>query len=185
MGPERKYLRPDTSIDQRTFDEHGNEVGIDNQTHDEVWSDVLSLGKAFARNIADALLGKAMQTRRGEILIMRSEDVQETRAIPFRARTHERPARELVHTEVEARLPREYERRSVRTARHGRHSRGHIPPQTEGKISPYRKLSLGGFQSNFGKEYELLALMEERAAAYQQEELARKQSEPPADDIPF
>ena len=184
-APERKYLRPDTSVDQRTFDERGNEVGTDNLTHDEVWADVLSLGKTFARNIADTLLGKAMQTRRGEILVTRSENSQDTRAIPYRARKHERPHRELTHDVVGALLPHEHERRSLRSARHGRHSRGHIDGTSEGKMSPSQKLSRGGFQSNLGREYELLARMEERTEAFQKEEAARRKTQLPTDDIPF
>ncbi len=184
-GPERRYLRPDTSIEQRTFDEHGDEVGIDDQTHDEVWADVLSLGKTFGRNIADALLGKAMQPRRGEILVTRSEQSQDTRAIPYRARKHERPHRELTHDVVGALLPREHERRSLRTARHGKHSRGYVEGAARGKMSAAQKLSGGGFQSNLGREYELLALMEERAEAFQKEEAARRKAQPPTDDIPF
>ncbi len=173
------------AIDQRTFDERGNVVGIDNQTHSEIWIDVLSLGRAFGRNIADALLGKAIQTRRGEILITRNEDTQETRAIPFRARRHERPKRELTHDVVNSLLPREHERRSLQTARHSRHSRGHVPTKQEGQITPYRKLSNGGFQSNLGREYELLARMEERAEAYQKAEANRKKAQPATDDIQF
>lgn len=184
-GKEHKYLRPDTSIEQRTFDEHGNEVGIDDQTHDEIWADVLSLGKKFGRNIADALLGNAMQTRRGEILVTRSERSQDTRAIAYRARRHERPYRELGHDVVGALLPREHERRSLRTARHGKHSRGFIEGNPGGKLSAAQKLSLGGFQSNLGREYELLALMEERAEAFRKEEAARRKTQPPTDDIPF
>ncbi len=185
LGPERKYLRPDTTIDQRTFDEHGKEVGLDNQTHDEIWADVLSLGKQFGRNIADALLGKARQTRRGEILVTRSEASQDTRSIPYRAKKYELPNAALPHAAVESAIPRENERRSHRTARRTRHSRANFPIPQHERPSANRKLAAGGFMTNFGKEYELLALMEERAAAYQAQEKERRKGRPATDDIKF
>lgn len=184
-SPERKYLRPDHSIDQRTFDEHGAEVGTDGLTHDEVWADVLSLGVTFGRNIADKLLGKAIQPRRGEIIVTRSELTQETRAIPFRARRHERPVYMLGHTEVAGLTPREHEKRSLHTARHDRHTRGHVRLKPQGAITPARKLSHGGFQSNLGQEYARLAETEEQAAIRQREEKARRKAQPPTDDVTF
>lgn len=184
-SPERKYLRPDHSIDQRTFDEHGAEVGTDGLTHDEVWADVLSLGVTFGRNIADKLLGKAIQPRRGEIIVTRSELTQETRAVPFRARRHERPQYALGHAEVAGLTPREHEKRSLHTARHDRHTRGHIRLTPQGTLTAARKLSYGGFQSNLGQEYARLAQMEEEAAARKKEEKARRKSQPPSDNIIF
>jgi|GEM_PF-834766 hypothetical protein len=183
--PERKYLRPDHSIDQRTFDEHGDEVGIEDQTHDEVWTDVLSLGRTFGRNIADTLLKKAIQPRRGEILVTRSERTQETSALPFRARRHERPQHALTHTEVAERVPREHERRSLQTARHDRHTRGSIHLKPQGIMTAARKLSYGGFQTNLGKEYVRLAEQEEQAAIKQREKQTRRKSQRPTDDIVF
>lgn len=182
---ERKYERPDPAIDQRTFDERGDVVEIDDLTHDEVWVDVLSVGSPFNRNIADQTLGVALQGRRGEILVTRSERTQDSRAISYRARRHERPNLILSHQETRENLPRENERRSLDTARHGKHSRGYTPIPTGTKVSPSEKLSAGGFQTNLGREYKLLALAEEQAAANLREETARRKSRPPADDIPF
>lgn len=184
-SPERKYLRPDHALDQRTFDEHGNEVATDALTHDEVWTDVLSLGRAFGRNIADKLLGKAIQPRRGEIIVTRSELTQETSAIPYRARRHERPRYSMGHTEVAEHTPREHEKRSLQTARHDRHTRGHVRLKPQGAITPARKLSHGGFQSNLGQEYARLAETEEQTATRQREEKARRKAQPPTDDIVF
>lgn len=184
-SPERKYIRPDTAIDQRTFDEVGEEVSIDNSTHDQTWVDVLSLGIPFGRNIADILLGKAVQKRRGEILVTRSENSQDTRAIPYRAKRHELPRVTLTHRETRENLPRENERRSLETARHGRHSREYTPIPDGITLSPNQRLAAGGFQSNLGREYKLRALAEDQEAARLHDRTARRKSQPPSDDIPF
>lgn len=127
-----------------------------------------------------------MQGRRGEILIMRSERLQETRAIPYRAKRHGQPTLTLTHRETRENLPRENEWRSLETARHGRHSRGYAPIAVEGtRISPNQKLAAGGFQTNLGREYKLLALAEEETTNRRREETARRKSQPPADDIQF
>lgn len=183
--PDRKLLRSDSTIDQRTFDGRGGEVGIDDQDADSIWSDVLSLGQQFRKNIADAMLGVSMQPRRGEILVTRSQRRQETRAIPFRARKHERPNVALPHNVVAAGVPREHERRSLSTARHTRHSRAYFPSPAQEKPTPYQKLAAGGFITNLGREYKLLAQKEERAAASQQSEKTRRRAQPAADDIQF
>ena len=184
-SPDRKFLRSDSARDQRTFNKHGEEVGIDTQDVDSIWSDVLSLGKQFRKNIADAMLGVSMQPRRGEILVTRSERMQETRAVSYRARKHEQPQVALPHDDVEVRVPRENERRSLRTARRTRHSRANFPIPQHERPSPNRKLAAGGFMTNFGREYKLLALREDRVNAYKQKEAARRKAQPATDDIPF
>lgn len=185
FSAERRYERPDTSIDQRTFDEHGGVVEIDALSHDEVWTDVLSVGRSFNRNIADQKLGVAMQGRRGEVLVTRSELLQETRAVPYRAKRHERPNLTLTHRETRENLPRENEKLSLTTARHGRHTRGYSPLPESATMSANLKLAAGGFQTNLGREYKLLALAEEAAATSQREESVRRKSRPPTDDIQF
>lgn len=183
--PDRKFLRSDSTIDQRTFDRHKREVGIDTQDADSIWSDVLSQGQQFRKNIADALLGVSMQPRLGEILVVRSERAQETRAVSYRAKIHELPKTALPHNNVAAMVPRENERRSLQTARHTRHSRAHFSSPAQEKPTPYYKLAAGGFMTNFGREYTLLSRMEDRAAAYQKKEEERRKSLPATDDIPF
>ena len=185
VSPERKYERSETAIDQRAFDEHGAVVEIDALTHDEVWTDVLSVGRSFNRNIADQKLGVALQGRRGEVLVTRSELLQETRAVPYRAKRHERPNLTLSHRETRENLPRENEKLSLTTARHGRHTRGYSPLPERGTMSANQKLAAGGFQSNLGREYKLLALAEDAAATRQREESARRKSRLPTDDIQF
>lgn len=183
--PDRKLLRSDSTIDQRTFDRHRREVGIDAQDAESIWSDVLSLGEQFRKNIADAMLGVSMQPRRGEILVVRSERTQETRAVSYRARRHERPNVALPHDDVAAGLPRENERRSLSTARHARHSRAHFPSPVQEKLTPNQKLAAGGFMTNLGREYKLLARREERAAMHKKSEKNRRKAQPATDDIQF
>ncbi|MBI5019450.1 hypothetical protein HZB58_04225 [Candidatus Gottesmanbacteria bacterium] len=185
VSPEQKYERPDPAIDQRTFDKHGAVVEIDDNSHEQIWSDALSVGIPFKRNVADKKLGIAMQGRRGEILVTRSQRTQDTRAVAYRARRHGQPTLTLSHRETRENLPRENERRSLETALHGRHTRGYTPIPEGTKVSHNQKLAAGGFQSNLGREYKLLALAEELEASQQREKAARRKSQPPADDIPF
>ncbi len=154
--PDRKYLRSDTSIDQQTFDERGRNVGIDAQTHEEVWNDALATGNTIGRNIADARLGRSVQPRRGEILSTRLGSTQDTRAIPYRARRHEKPTIQMPYEQAAKKIPREAERRSLTTARHDRHTRAHwvITQEAKNRGTKLRQLAFGG---NLPKTNERLA----------------------------
>lgn len=183
--PDRRYDRPDVAIDQRTFGDHGEEIGLDDQDVHSVWSDVLSLGKQFRHNIADAMLGTSMQPRRGEILVTRDGAMQETRAVRYRAKRHGEITLALPHDEVETHVPREHERRSLRTARHSRHSRAHFSSPQQERPSPNEKLAAGGFATNLGRKFKLLAIVEERTKANQEAEAAKRKAQKPTDDIQF
>jgi len=184
--PKRKFLRADHAIDQRTFDTAGDEVGIDNQTHDGVWSDALVTGRRFRRNIADAALGTSLQPRRGEILVTRLESTQETRAIPYRARRHERPEQELTHGQAAASIPQEGERRSVKTARHDRHTRAswQLPEEHKDRGTKLRQLAFGG---NLPKQNARLRHREAALERLDRMEASQRQQQKqaPADDVPW
>jgi len=184
---ERKYIRADDAIDQRAFDEHHNEVGIDLQDQDHVWSEILSFGEKFLKNIADFSLGESTQPKRGEILVTRNESSQEIRAVAFRAAKHEQPRVTLPHNIVKTVVPREDEKRSIKTARRQRHARAFwtIGHEQKDRGTQLRKLSLGGFQTNIGKQYKLREAALERLERMKNAESARLAQIIPQDDITF
>lgn len=184
--PDRKYLRSDHTVDQRAFDENHIEVGLGTQDRESIWSEVLSLGKIFQKNIADELLLKSVQPRRGAILVTRLESSQQTRAISFRAAKHEYPKVALSHIDTQAQISRADERRSLTTARHAHHSRAMWTISVEHKDSGtiIRRLAFGGFKTNIGKEYknkEAVLEVEKKEKA----EKARLAQIPTEDDIKF
>lgn len=185
--PDRKYLRSDHTVDQRAFDENHKEVGIDIQDKESIWTDVLSLGRTFQKNIADALLGKSVQPQRGEILVTRLESSQQTRAISFRAAKHEHPKVALSHADTLSLIPREDERQSLTTARRKHHSRAMWASSAEHKDfgTNIRRLAFGGFQTNIGEKYKNKEAVLEQVEKKEKAEKARLSQIPTEDDIKF
>lgn len=187
-SPDQKYLRSDNTINQCTLDENRKEVGIDLQDKEHVWSEVLSFGEKFLKNIADFSLGESTQPNRGEILVTRNESSQETRAIPYRARLHELPRVALSHANVQASLPRENEKRSLQTARRKHHTRAiwTVGHEQKDRGTQLRKLAFGGWQSAaLGNEYKRKAAALEQLEKIKNAEKARLAQIPTQDNIIF
>lgn len=187
LTPDRILLRPDQSLDQRTFDQSGHEVGIDDQSHDQIWSDLLALGHVFQKNIADALLGESRQPRRGEILVTRSERTQETRAVSYRAHRHERPKTVLPIQEARMVVPVETERRSIQTAYHDKHTRAFWATGSEhiDRGTHLRKLALGGNLPETNRKLAHREAALARLEVMEQKRNERRRNEAPSDDIQF
>jgi hypothetical protein len=172
-------------MDQRTFDASHHEVGLDDDTHDQVWSDFLAVGKHFFRNIADPRLGKAMQSRRGEIIGTRSQRTQDTRALPYKAAHHEKPAVTLPYTQADNATPRESAARSMATAKHDRHTRVFTPGRQEHAVLKARSLARGGLFTNLKDRYQRRSDAADRLERMKQNIANQRRSQPPTDDIKF
>lgn len=186
-SPDQKYLRSDTTINQCTLDENRKEVGIDLQDKEHVWSEVLSFGEKFLKNIADFSLGESTQPNRGEILVTRNESSQDTRAISYRARIHERPRVALPHADVQTLLPRENEQRSLKTARRKHHTRAiwTVGHEHKDQGTQLRKLEFGGFLTNIGVRYKQESAALEQLEKMNNAEKTRLAQIPTQDDIKF
>ncbi len=187
-SPDQKYLRSDTTINQCALDDHGKVVGIDDQDVHSVWTDILSLGNPFRRNIADETLGRSMQPRRGKILITRDGTTHDTRAISYSAKKHEQPRVTLPHNIVQTVVPREDEKSSLATARHQPNSRANwlIGHEHKDRGTKIRQLSRGGWQSaTLGNEYKRKAEALERLEKIENAEKARLAQIIPQDNIIF
>lgn len=153
------YLREPTGfVEPLTADHRIFEYTPPDPTNPTVrCADVLVVGPTRNYKIGPEDAGKIpKQPRRGEILIVRDDNTQDTRALAYHPSQHPEPPSAIGYDGAEVAIPPEAERRSLRgTAMHERHTLAHWPGRRRAtREERLRVLASGGAGTTIGDEWQ-------------------------------